>query len=207
LLASRRVRVAGIRRWHEFRHFFCYLLLSSQNYFLLLLLEIKTTSFFFSLFEPLSLSLSLFLSLNSRSLYMYVSLACVWVGPRILYVRLSALLFFTRVVKRFFCLSYVEKTKTFFLSSHKQTKRREEKQNKKLGVERRQKKREWFWKTKDLISFTLRRRKRKDGQITRRVLLGARMAVRKEEQRVRPRVREPNAFVRGERQRYREARI
>jgi len=33
------------------------------------------------------------------------------------------------------------------------------------------------------------------------------MAVRKEEQRVRPRVREPNAFVRGERQRYREARI
>jgi hypothetical protein len=104
----------------------------------------------------------------------------------------------------------VEKTKTFFLSSHKQTKRREEKQNKKfffLGrVERRQKK-EWFWKTKDLISFTLRRRKRKDGQITRRVLLGARMAVRKEEQRVRPRVREPNAFVRGERQRYREARI
>ena len=50
-------------------------------------------------------------------------------------------------------------------------------------------------------------KKRKDGQITRRVLLGARMAVRKEEQRVRPRVREPNAFVRGKRQRYREARI
>jgi hypothetical protein len=82
---------------------------------------------------------------------------------------------------------------------------KEEKKNK-TRVERRQKK-EWFWKTKDLISFTLRRRKRKDGQITRRVLLGARMAVRKEEQRVRPRVREPNAFVRGERQRYREARI
>jgi hypothetical protein len=140
---------------------------------------------------------------------MYVSLACVWVGPRILYVRLSALLFFTRVVKRFFCLSYVEKTKTFFLSSHKQTKKRRKTKTKScffLGVERRQKK-EWFWKTKDLISFTLRRRKRKDGQITRRVLLGARMAVRKEEQRVRPRVREPNAFVRGERQRYREARI
>lgn len=72
------------------------------------------------------------------------------------------------------------------------------------------------WKEKDLTSrkeeeHPPRRikkvKKRKDGQITRRVLLGARMAVRKEEQRVRPRVREPNAFVRGKRQRYREARI
>jgi hypothetical protein len=45
------------------------------------------------------------------------------------------------------------------------------------------------------------------GESTRGVLLGARMAVREEEQRVRPRVREPNAHVRGERQRDREARI
>jgi len=136
---------------------------------------------------------------------MYVSLACVWVGPRILYVRLSALLFFTRVVKRFFCLSYVEKTKTFFLPTNRQ--RREEKQNKKFFGGGKKTKKRVVLEDKDLISFTLRRRKRKDGQITRRVLLGARMAVRKEEQRVRPRVREPNAFVRGERQRYREARI
>ena len=45
----------------------------------------------------------------------------------------------------------------------------------------------------------------KNGESTRRVLLGARMAVREEEQRVRPRVRQPNAHVRGERQRDREA--
>jgi hypothetical protein len=100
-----------------------------------------------------------------------------------------------------------KRKRSFFLPTNRQ--RREEKQKQKfffLGWKE-DKKKEWFWKTKDLISFTLRRRKRKDGQITRRVLLGARMAVRKEEQRVRPRVREPNAFVRGERQRYREARI
>jgi len=63
--------------------------------------------------------------------------------------------------------------------------------------------------TKDLITHTHHRTKiiHKNGESTRRVLLGARMAVREEEQRARPRVRQPNAHVRGERQRDREARI
>ena len=59
--------------------------------------------------------------------------------------------------------------------------------------------------TKDLILYT--KTQNHHGESTRGVLLGARMAVREEEQRVRPRVREPNAHVRGERQRDREARI
>ena len=59
--------------------------------------------------------------------------------------------------------------------------------------------------TKDLILYT--KTQKHHGESTRGVLLGARMAVREEEQRVRPRVREPNAHVRGERQRDREARI
>ena len=46
-----------------------------------------------------------------------------------------------------------------------------------------------------------------DGEITRGVLLGARVAVREEEQRVRSRVREPNALFRGERERHVETRI
>ena len=61
--------------------------------------------FFFSLFEPLSLSL--FLSLNSRS--KSVCLLRVWVGPRILFRARCVFMYaslcppFTCVVKRFFC--------------------------------------------------------------------------------------------------------
>jgi hypothetical protein len=103
LLASRRVRVAGIRRWREFRHFFCFYSL------------LKIIFFFFFwkknnlVFEPLSLSLPF----SQLTLYLYVSR--VWVGPRIL-LRARVFMYaslcppFTCVVKRFFC-SCVEKTK------------------------------------------------------------------------------------------------
>jgi hypothetical protein len=61
--------------------------------------------------------------------------------------------------------------------------------------------------TNKKTSFFYTKTQNHHGESTRGVLLGARMAVREEEQRVRPRVREPNAHVRGERQRDREARI